>query len=351
MPQADKLQQVRASILEANGTLPEPPPPEPQRRSERPGTGGWGRNATRPSQIPARGWWSILKRAVIEANNDRIMTEAAGITFYTLLSIFPAVTALVSLYGLVADPVVVGQHLALLAGFVPASGMALINEQLQRLTTGQTGALSFGAITGLLVALWSANQGTKAMFDALNIVYEEQEKRSFVWRTVITLCFTFGTLIFMILAMLSVIVLPVVLAFVGLGSATDLLLRLARWPILLVIITALLAVLYRFGPSREAARWRWVSWGGVFAAILWAIISAGFSLYVSYFANFDATYGSLGAVIGFMTWIWLSAMVVLLGAEVNAEAEHQTMRDSTTGPERRLGTRGAQMADTVARPS
>ncbi|KAA2213754.1 YihY/virulence factor BrkB family protein [Teichococcus oryzae] len=339
MPPSERLHQVRETILKAKGTLPEPPPP----------VSDVGRGATHPAQIPARGWWSIIKRAFIEAYNDRVMTEAAGITFYALLSMFPAITALVSLYGYVADPQIVGQHLQLLSGFVPDSGVRLIDEQLTRLTTGEKSALGFGAVTGLLVALWSANQGTKAMFDALNIVYEEKEKRSFLKLTVVTLSFTLGALVFMMLALAAVVVLPVALTFVGLGGSTELMLRLARWPLLLAIITGLLAVLYRYGPSRERARWRWVSWGGMVAAVLWVLISAGFSIYVSRFSNYDATYGSLGAVIGFMTWIWLSSMVVLLGAELNAEMEHQTRRDSTTGPELELGQRGARMADTVAR--
>ncbi|HWX50977.1 MAG TPA: YihY/virulence factor BrkB family protein [Roseomonas sp.] len=308
-----------------------------------------GHGAQTPSQIPARGWWSILKRTVIEANNDRVMSEAAGITFYALLSLFPALTALVSIYGLFADPQTVGEHVSMLGGFVPGGGLDIINEQLQRVTSSQTGALGFGAIVGLLAALWSSNQGTKAMFDALNIVYEEQEKRSFIYRTAITLAFTLGALLFGILAVAAVVVLPVALNFIGLGSSAEWLLRLARWPLLLLAITLLLAVLYRFGPSREKARWRWVTWGGAFAAVAWALLSAGFSWYVSHFGNYDATYGSLGAAIGFMTWIWLSGIVVLFGAELNAEMEHQTARDTTTGPEQRMGRRGAKMADTVAK--
>ncbi|WP_419898513.1 YihY/virulence factor BrkB family protein [Roseomonas sp. USHLN139] len=312
-------------------------------------SGTEGHRARSPAQIPARGWWSILKRTALEANEDRVMTEAAGITFYALLSVFPALTALVSIYGLFADPATVATHLQQLAGFVPEGGLNILDEQLKRLTSGEPAKLGFGAIAGLGVALWSANQGTKAMFDALNIVYEEKEKRSFIWRTVITLGFTLGALLFIILAMSSIVVLPVVLRFAGLESSTEWLLRLSRWPLLLACITGLLATLYRFGPSREKARWRWVSWGGVFAAVAWAILSAGFSWYVGSFGNYDATYGSLGAVIGFMTWIWLSAIIVLVGAELNAEMEHQTARDTTTGPEQRMGRRGATMADSVAR--
>lgn len=308
-----------------------------------------GRGARRPAEIPARGWGSILKRAVLQSNDDRVMTEAAGITFYALLSIFPSLTALVSVYGLFADPATVATHLQQLGGFVPEGGMQIINEQLQRLTSGEPSRLGFGLIFGLLLALWSANKGTKAMFDALNVVYDEVEKRSFIRLTLVSLAFTLGTLVFVLVAMSAVVVLPVVLRFAGLESSTEWLLRLARWPLLLVVITCLLAALYRFGPSREKARWRWVSWGGAFAAVGWAVISAGFSWYVGNFGDYDATYGSLGAVVGFMTWIWLSAMIVLVGAELNAEMEHQTARDTTTGPERKMGTRGARMADTVAK--
>jgi membrane protein len=311
--------------------------------------GPQGRDATRPQDIPGPGWWSIAKRTATEANNDRVMTEAAGITFYALLSLFPGLTALVSIYGLFADRATIQNHLSDLSGFLPEGGMTIINDQLQRLIESPQQALGFGAIFGVLAALWSANQGTKAMMDALNIVYDEEEKRGFVFRTLLSLGMTFGAMVFVIIAMACVIVVPVVLNFLWLGRGTETIISLARWPILLVAITTLLAVLYRYGPSREKAQWRWVSYGGIFAAVLWAIVSAGFTFYVGRFGNYDATYGSLGAVIGFMTWIWLSSIVVLVGAELNAEMEHQTARDTTTGPERQMGARGATMADTVGK--
>jgi membrane protein len=311
--------------------------------------GPQGHDAETPTEIPSSGWWSIAKRTVSEANNDRVMTEAAGITFYALLSLFPGLTALVSIYGLFADRATIQGHLSDLSGFLPEGGMSIINEQLERLVSSPQEALGFGAIVGLLAALWSANQGTKAMMDALNIVYEEEEKRGFFYRTLLSLGMTFGALLFVVVALAGIIVVPVVLNFLWLGQGTETLISLARWPILLVAITLLLAVLYRYGPSRQPARWRWVSYGGIFAAIAWAIVSAGFTFYVGRFGNYDATYGSLGAVIGFMTWIWLSSIVVLVGAELNAEMEHQTARDTTTGPEQRMGSRGAVMADTVAK--
>jgi membrane protein len=312
------------------------------------GTSG-GHDAASPTQIPSRGWWAIAKRTVMQANEDRVMTEAAGITFYALLSLFPGLTALVSLYGLFADRATMREHLGDIAGFLPEGGMTIINDQLERLVSSPQQALGIGAIIGLLAALWSANQGTKAMLDALNVVYNEKEKRSFLKLTAFSLAMTFGGLLFVLLAMGAIVVLPVVLNYLWLGQSTELLLKIARWPILLIAITLLLSVIYRYGPSRERARWRWVSYGGVFAAVLWSLVSAGFTFYVGRFGNYDATYGSLGAIIGFMTWIWLSAIVVLVGAELNAEMEHQTAHDTTTGPAQPLGTRGAKMADTVAK--
>jgi membrane protein len=219
---------------------------------------------------------------------------------------------------------------------------------VKRVASTSNGALGFSAVAGLLVALWSANGGTKAMFDSLNIVYDEHEKRGYVRLTLTTLAVTIGALIFMVLAMACVVALPIALNFVGLGAITEILIRVLRWPLLLVAVAVLLAFIYRYGPSREDARWRWVSWGGGFAAILWVIVSLGFSWYVANFGSYNKTYGSLGAAIGFMTWIWISSIVVLVGAELDAEMEHQTARDTTTGPERPLGTRGATKADTVA---
>jgi membrane protein len=309
---------------------------------------GSGHNAETPTAIPARGWWAIAKRVAGNVSEDRLMTEAAGITFYALLALFPALAALVSIYGLFADPAAISDHLDAVSGVVPGGGMQIITDQVHSLTANGSKALGFAAVLGLATSLWSANQGTKALFDALNVVYDETEKRGFLLRTAITLAFTLGGILFVLIAMAAVVAVPIVLNFMGLGGVTDLLVRLLRWPVLLIAVAALLACIYRVGPSRESARWRWVTWGGGFAAVTWVIGSVAFSWYVSHFGSYDKTYGSLGAAVGFMTWIWLSATVVLVGAEVNAEMEHQTERDTTTGPERSSGTRGATKADAVA---
>ena len=206
---------------------------------------------------------------------------------------------------------------------------------------------AFSFVFGLVLSLWSANAGMKAVIDALNIVYDEEEKRSFVQLNLQSLAFTLGAIAFILLALAAIVVLPVVLDFVGLGSGIEWLLALARWPILLVVVVAGLAVLYRYGPSRDKAEWKWVTPGGLVAAVLWLVVSMLFSWYVANFGSYNETYGSLGAVIGFMTWIWISSIVVLVGAEINAEMEHQTARDTTVGPDRPMGQRGATMADTI----
>ena len=311
------------------------------------GTGA-GQDAETPAAIPARGWWAISKRVASDVSSNRLLTEAAGITFFTLLALFPALAALVSIYGLFADPASIAKNLDALSGVVPEGGMAIISDQVHSLAEKGGTALGFGALIGLGTSLWSANQGTKALFDALNVVYEEEEKRGFLLRTAVTLAFTLGIILFVLLALAAVVAVPVALSFVGLGAVGDLLLRLLRWPLLLVALAALLACIYRFGPSRERARWHWVTWGGGVAAVLWVLVSIGFSYYVSHFGTYNKTYGSLGAVVGFMTWLWLSATIVLIGAEVNAEMEHQTAQDTTTGPATEPGRRGATKADQVA---
>ena len=304
-----------------------------------------GREATGPSEIPARGWWSVAKRVFVGFNDDRLMTEAAGMTFYVLLAIFPALATLVSLYGLVADPVAVNDQLNTIKGVMPSGGFDIISDQVKSLTAHGKQALGFGLVVGLLTSLWTSNQGIKGLFDALNVVYHEKEKRGFIYRTFLTLGFTLGALIFIILAMSAVVIVPIVLSFFGLGDWGTTLIAALRWPVLLLILTFFLAVVYRFGPSRRQARWQWVSWGSAFAAITWLIASLGFSYYVANFGSYNKTYGSLGAAIGFMTWIWISSMIVLLGGELNAELEQQTHKDSTVGGPRPIGERGAYKAD------
>ena len=307
-----------------------------------------GAGAETPSEIPARGWKQIFKRVYAGIGDDRVMAEAAAVTYYALLAIFPAIASLISLYGLIADPAEIGKHLTALGGVVPAGGMQIISDQIKSLTSSPQKALGIGAVVGLLTSLWSANAGIKSLFDALNAVYEERESRSFLHRTWLSLAFTGGALVFIILALSAVAVVPAILRFVALGSLADTLLDLGRWPLMLAAIMLFLALVYRYGPSRTKAKWRWVSWGSAFAGILFIFGSAAFSWYAANFGNYNKTYGSLGAAVGFMTWIWISTIIVLVGAELNAEMEHQTAVDSTAGDPKPIGARGATRADKVA---
>ena len=305
---------------------------------------GRGREASSPVAIPARGWRDIVWRTWQEVGRDRLPAVAGGITFYSLLAIFPAIGAFVSLYGLFGDVNAVSRHLQELATFLPAPVLSLLGEQMVRLTIQKPASLSLAFVASLLVSVWSANAGMQALIDGLNIAYGETEKRRFLARRALIYAFTFAAIVFLTLVTAILVALPLVIGALGLW---DWWVIPARWLAVLGLATLAFAVVYRMGPSRQPARWRWVRWGATAAALAWVGGSLGYSWFLNHVAHYDATYGSLGAVVGFMMWIWVSAMVVLVGAELNAEIEHQTAVDSTTGPPRPLGQRGAVMADTV----
>lgn len=306
---------------------------------------GHGRDARSPREIPVAGWKDILWRTWNEFNKDRITAVAGGVTFFCLLAVFPAIAAFVALYGLFSDVNSARQQLDLLAGLLPPDALSFVGDQMIRVASQKNGGLGLAFAVSLLLSLWSANAGVKALIDGLNIAYEETERRGLVRLNLISLAFTVGGLLFLLAVLGAVVAVPVVFGLLG-YSGTNLM-ALLRWPLLLAVVVAVLEVLYRFGPSRESPRWRWVSWGSLAAAVLWLVASMAFSFYVANFGHYDRTYGSLGAVVGFMTWLWISMIVVLLGAELNAEIEHQTAVDSTTGAPQPLGKRGAKMADTI----
>jgi membrane protein len=306
-----------------------------------------GRQAMHPLQIPWRGWYDIVCRTYREMQSDRLLSIAGGVSFFVLLAIFPAITALVSAYGLFFSPSTIVNNLSLLNEVMPDNVLNIVHEQASRIASNNGGALSIGIVVGILVSLWSAMSGVKAMIDALNVIYEQTETRSFIKVNLAALAFTLAGFAAFLLAIASIIVLPLILSPIGLGSLTETLTRVIRWPVLLFVLLIGLAVLYRYGPDRRVARWQWVTVGSIFAAGTWMIVSFLFSWYLTSFANYNATYGSLGAAVGVMIWLWISNTVMLLGAELNAEIEHQTARDSTVGAEKPLGTRGAVMADTV----
>jgi membrane protein len=276
------------------------------------------------------------------------MLIAAGVTYYGLLALFPAIAALVSLFGLFADPETIKQQLSNLQGVLPEGAIQIIGDQISRIQAQGGRTLGVYFFTGLAISLWSANAGIKSIFDALNAVYREPERRSFLQYNLQALMFTLGGILFVILSVASIVVLPAVFAFVGLESITGWVVSLSRWPLLLLVTLVALALLYRYGPSRERAAWQWVTWGSGIAAVVWLAVSMLYSWYVANFGTFNQTYGSLGAAIGFMIWMWLSTIVVLLGAEINGQLEHQTRKDTTAGEPRPLGQRGAHYADKVA---
>jgi membrane protein len=309
--------------------------------------GDRGRGAAAPAEIPARGWKDILWRVYGNVSDHRILALAAGMTYYSILAIFPALAALVAVYGLFSDPASIAKHLDEVSGFIPGGAVDVAREQLTRVASKGGQALGFTFAIGLAVSLWSANAAMKSLLDTLNIVYGEQEKRGFIKLNAISLGFTVAAIVFILSALGAVVVVPIALKYLGLSNAADALIRIARWPAMFVALAMGLAVIYRWGPSREAPRWRWITWGSVAATIMWLAASALFSFYAANFGTFNETYGSLGGAVGFMTWLWISSIAILLGAELNAETEHQTARDSTTGEAKPVGARGAKMADTV----
>lgn len=264
------------------------------------------------------GWTAILKSTLRSFNDKRIMSVAAGVTFYVLLAIFPALAAMVSIYGFFADPGRVWSQLSGMSDVLPGGMIQVLGEQMKRLATQDHSTLSIGFIVGLAVALWSASSGMKALFDSLNVVFGERERRGYVKLSGIALLFTLGSIVFLLIALGAVVVVPIVIGFVGLQSQSGMILAIARWPALFVVMALALAILYRFGPSRPEQPFRFISWGNLLAALLWVGGSLLFSWYVASFGSYNKTYGSLGAVIGFMTWIWLSTMIVLLGAGLDA---------------------------------
>jgi membrane protein len=308
---------------------------------------GRGRHAVAPWRIPWAGWKDILWRVYASVNDNRLLAVAAGVVFYSLLAIFPAIAAFVSLYGLIADASTIDSHLSLAAGIFPAGAVDILHEQIARLTAKSDARLGLGFTTGLAIALWSANAGMKAIIDALNVVYDEKEKRSFVKLNLVSLLFTFIAILSLMAALAAMVVAPIVFSAVGLSSLPSRAIAVLRWPLLLVVAAVALAAIYRYGPSRAEARWQWLSVGSAAAAIGWLISSVLFSWYIAHFGAYNATYGSLGAAVGMMMWMWISAIVILLGGELNAEIEHQTAKDSTVGAEKPLGERGAVMADTI----
>jgi membrane protein len=291
--------------------------------------------------------FAVLKRVKAEVKDDNVGLLAAGVAFYAMLAIFPAIIAVVTVYGMVADPDQVKTQVGEFAKSLPSGADQLITEQLKNVTSAGRQSLSIGLAVSLLAVLWTASGGVQGLVKGLNLVYDEKETRGFLKLRGLSLLLTLGAILMAVVAIALVAVFPAVVDDLKLGQAGELAASIARWVVLALLVLCALAVLYRYAPDRANPRWRWVSWGAVVGLVLWLLGSIGFSWYVDNFGKYNQTYGALAAVIILLLWLFLSAFAVLLGAEFDAEAERQTARDTTTGPERPLGRRDAEVADTL----
>jgi membrane protein len=294
-----------------------------RRRSER----ARGREADHPAEIPARGWKDILYRVWAEISDKNLFLIAGGVTYAVVLALFPGLAALVSLYGLAFNTAQIERQVEALSGVLPAQTQELLSQELHSLVQGSSGTLGFTAVVGLLLAFWSASRGMSGLITAINIAYEEKERRSFLKFNLIALGLTLGLVVGGVLAIALIAILPAAVQLLAVGSATKWLLLIVQWPLLIVLVMLGLAVLYRFGPDRDKPQWRWVSPGAMTATVLWIIASVGFTVYVANFNSYDKTYGSLGGAVILLTWLYLSALMVLLGAVINAQSERQTRKD------------------------
>lgn len=309
---------------------------------------GLGQDAETPWQIPARGWLQIGKRVLQQVSGDNVQIVSAGVAFYFFLSLFPAVAACLSIYGLVYTPGETATQMEQLRTLMPGEAVDLISEFATQLSLGESRSLSWGVALSIVFGVWSTNKGTTALFTGLNIAYEQAESRPFLRRTLLTLGVTLGSIVVMALLLVVVAILPAIRAAIELPPFSDALINFARWPVIAVVALFVLGVLYKIAPNRRSPSWRWVTPGSLVATLLWLLGSLGFGWYIESFGNMSKTYGGVAAIVVLMLWFFITAFAILLGAEINAESEHQTTRDSTIGPERPLGQRGAWHADHVA---
>jgi membrane protein len=321
---------------------PDAPPPDAPSPQELPGI-----HAEKPSQIPWGGWKQIVKRAWAENKADNMPIIGGGVAFFGFLSIFPGLIALISIYGLVASPETVARQVESLSAQLPDEAAALIGQQLKSIVDNSGGALTVSLVVSILAALWSASGGIGNLITAVNIAYDEVETRNFIKLRATSLALTLGAIAFVLVAFGLLAVVPALISALPLGVVGTVLAQIVRWGLLLAMFAGSLAVIYRVAPDRDAPRLRWVSLGAVVVTVLWAIVSVGFALYVNNFGSYDKTYGAIAGVIVLMLWLYLTCYLVLLGAEINSEAEHQTAHDTTTGEPQPMGTRDAKVADTL----
>ena len=306
-----------------------------------------GRSARLPREIPAVGWWDIGWRVVKRLGTENITLICGGMAMYALLSVFPGLAAAVSIYGLFATPTDVIRHMQAFSGVLPPGVWDIFSTQLQTITQHESSTLTVAAVFSFVVALWSARSAMSALITATNIAYGEQEKRSFLVQVLISFVLTVGAVAGFLVMLLLGIAIPVTLKILGTHIWVQAIADALQWALLWVFTVWALALVYRYAPAREPARWQWVRWGSAIAATLWLGMSALFAMYVQAFANYGKTYGALGGVIALIMWFYLSSVIVIIGAQINAEMERQTQIDTTDGPPVPMGQRGAYAADTI----
>jgi membrane protein len=309
-----------------------------------------GEQAALPTQIPARGWLQVTKRAFKESSADNVGIMAGGISYAGFLALFPALIAGISLFGLVADPATIAQQAEGVLAALPQEAQPLIRDQITSLTQTSGGALSISLVVSILLALWAASGGTSSVMTAINVAYDETESRNFLKLRGTALLLTLGAIIFVLLTLALVAVVPAVLNALNLGTFINIIVQVIRWVLLVALIVVALAVVYRVAPDRDSPQFKWTSVGALVAAALWVLGSLAFSLYVNNFGSYNKTYGALAGVVILLLWLYLTSYIVLLGAEINAESEKQTKHDTTKGPAAPMGERGAEAADTLADP-
>ena len=310
---------------------------------------GRGRDARTPFQIPRRGWKDIAVRVKDEWGDDHVGLSAAAVAFYSFLALFPALAATVSLLGLVARGRNPEEVIDDLFGALPDGARDILSEQLTTISSQTSGSLSFGLVIGVALSLWTASGAVGQLVNTINIAYDEEETRNWFLRKAMALGLTLGAVVFVAAAVFVVVGFPEIIERTGFGVGTRRLLNILIWPGLALAFGGALAIMYRIAPDRSPARWQWVSVGSIFAIVAWVAVTLGFRLYVTWFGSYNETYGSLGAGVVILLWLWLTAVIVLLGAEINAEIEHQTEYDTTTGGEQPMGLRGAVKADTLGK--
>ncbi len=287
-----------------------------------------GQTAASPAEIPARGWWDIARRTAARSTRNGILLVAAGVTFYALLALVPAVAAFITFYGLFFDPGQIDDQVRKVSSILPERAVGIVRDQLDRVAAHTRGVLRFTFVSTIVISMWSALAAVRAVIKAMNIAYQEKETRSFLRLNGLALIFTFGAMVVLSVVLSGLTLAPMVLDAVGLGPFTTTLARIVRWPILVGLVLGAVTILYRYAPNRQRPQWRWITGGSGAVAIGWFAFSLIFSWYVVNIRNYDETHGSLGAIVIFMVWMWLSTAIVLLGAELNAEMEQQTMRDT-----------------------